>query len=102
MAERSTAAQKEARLIDISGSRRHSTLLSGPSFVHPASSTLHWQAMGCCNCRHRPAGCETSPGPSPQRACYDSEGFAIDRVTRRRLLRTYSEEFQAPAGASEN
>ena len=53
----------------------------------------HPEAMGCLCCRHKPTDYDDLPGPNPQRPIYDDEGYAIDKLTRRRLQRTYSSEF---------
>ena len=68
--------------------------------------------MGCLCCRHKPTDYDDLParadydysdhGPNPQRPMYDDQGYALDRLTRRRLQRTYSSEFSGTGAADEH
>ena len=74
------------------------------SSVHESSQGPPWhpEAMGCLCCRHKPTDYDDLPGPNPQRPIYDEDGHALDKVTRRRLQRTYSSEFSGTGAADEH
>ena len=59
--------------------------------------------MGCLCCRHKPTDYDKLlDEPNPERPIYDAQGYALDKVTRRRLQKTYSSEFSGTGAADEH
>ena len=68
-------------------------LFGEPPLNRVRGTPLHPDAMGCLCCRHKPTDYDKLLEPNPERPIYDAQGYALDKVTRRRLQRTYSSEF---------
>ena len=93
------AATAAAAVLGSDRQRLQPWLFGEPPLNRVRGTPLHPDAMGCLCCRHKPTDYDKLLEPNPERPIYDAQGHALDKMTRRRLQRTYSSEFTGTGAA---